>query len=48
VFDGAYVTGDVDQNYLDRLESLRNDEAQKKRRAARLAEGAVVGLHNDV
>ncbi|MEP1595521.1 MAG: amidophosphoribosyltransferase, partial [Halieaceae bacterium] len=48
VFDGNYVTGDVDQNYLDWVESLRNDEAQTKRREYLQAEGAVVGLHNDV
>ena len=47
VFDGKYVTGDVDQNYLDWVESLRNDEAQTKRREYLQAEGAVVGLHND-
>jgi amidophosphoribosyltransferase len=48
VFDGEYVTGDVDQNYLDRLDSLRNDEAQTQRRAALQEDGAVVGLHNDI
>jgi amidophosphoribosyltransferase len=48
VFNGEYVTGDVDQNYLDRVESLRNDEAQNERRGALEADGAVVGLHNDV
>ena len=48
VFDGEYVTGDVDQNYLDWVESLRNDEAQSERRAELQAEGTVVGLHNDV
>ena len=47
VFSGEYITGDVDQNYLDWVESLRNDEAQSKRRAAEAAEGAVVGLYND-
>lgn len=47
VFNGEYITGDVDQNYLDRVESLRNDEAQTLNRAAMQAEGAVVGLHND-
>ncbi len=47
VFDGEYITGDVDQNYLDRVHSLRNDEAQAQRRAELQAEGAVVGLHND-
>ena len=48
VFDGQYITGDVDQNYLDRIDSLRNDEAQSERRSALQAEGALVGLHNDV
>tara|TARA_B110000902_G_scaffold132278_1_gene153586 strand:- start:1259 stop:2602 length:1344 start_codon:yes stop_codon:yes gene_type:complete len=30
VFDGKYVTGDVDEAYLDNLESERNDQAQHK------------------
>ncbi|MAT93269.1 MAG: amidophosphoribosyltransferase [Halioglobus sp.] len=47
VFCGEYITGDVDQNYLDRVEQLRNDTAQTERRAQLQAEGAVVGLHND-
>ncbi|SJL82738.1 amidophosphoribosyltransferase [Vibrio palustris] len=28
VFNGEYVTGDVDQNYLEFLESMRNDDAK--------------------
>ena len=48
VFNGEYITGDVDQNYLDRVESLRNDDAQNERRAELQADGAVVVLHNDV
>ncbi len=47
VFDGEYVTGDVDREYLDRLESTRCDEAQNERRSAH-EEGTVVGLHNDI
>lgn len=47
VFNGDYVSGDVDKNYLDRIESLRNDDAQSEQRAAQQAAGAVVGLHND-
>ncbi|MCX2942973.1 amidophosphoribosyltransferase, partial [Rahnella perminowiae] len=31
VFDGVYVTKDVDQNYLEYLEALRNDDAQALR-----------------
>jgi amidophosphoribosyltransferase len=47
VFSGEYITGDVDQNYLDHVESLRNDEAQSQKRSALQEEGAVVGIHND-
>ena len=28
VFNGVYVTRDVDQQYLDYLDSLRNDDAK--------------------
>lgn len=31
VFDGNYVTGDIDQAYLDHLEVARNDAAKKER-----------------
>ena len=47
VFSGEYITGDVDQGYLDRIESLRNDEAQAEKRSALQEEGAVVGIHNN-
>ena len=47
VFSGEYITGDVDQPYLDRIEALRNDEAQSKNRSAAQEEGAVVGIHNN-
>ncbi|MCZ6830021.1 MAG: amidophosphoribosyltransferase [Gammaproteobacteria bacterium] len=48
VFNGEYITGDVDQNYLDRIDALRNDGAQSQRLAAALEEGTVIGLHNEV
>ncbi|MDZ7781830.1 MAG: amidophosphoribosyltransferase [Halioglobus sp.] len=47
VFNGEYITGDVDQNYLDRIDLLRNDESQTRRRAQQQAQSTVVGLHND-
>ncbi|SEG43661.1 amidophosphoribosyltransferase [Vibrio hangzhouensis] len=31
VFNGEYVTGDIDQAYLDYLDSLRNDDAKVQR-----------------
>jgi amidophosphoribosyltransferase len=49
VFDGKYVTGDVNQAYLDRLESTRNDKAKsnsKKGKSASSGNGEVIGLHN--
>jgi amidophosphoribosyltransferase len=30
VFDGVYVTGDVDQNYLDHIHELRNDASRQQ------------------
>jgi len=30
VFTGKYITGDVDKNYLDCLEAMRNDAAKRK------------------
>ena len=47
VFNGEYITGDIDQRYLDRQEFLRSDDAQNDRRVELQAEGGVVGLHND-
>lgn len=46
VFNGEYVTGDVDEHYLSRLEADRNDASQAQRNAA-VGEGALIGLHND-
>ncbi len=34
VFDGEYVTGDIDQEYLDNLARLRNDQAKAAREAS--------------
>ncbi|MEM6604959.1 MAG: amidophosphoribosyltransferase [Pseudomonadota bacterium] len=48
VFDGNYITGDVDANYLDTVDAQRNDEAQSQLRAAVEGDGVVVGLYNDV
>ena len=48
VFDGHYVTGDIDARYLEALDAERNDEAQAQLRLGLHGEGSVVGLHNDV
>lgn len=43
VFDGSYVTGDVNEAYLDRIEQARNDQAKTKGGAP----GAIIDLHNN-
>jgi amidophosphoribosyltransferase len=47
VFDGNYVTDDVDQTYLDRLAEKRSEKAQTKQRELDLDNSNVVGIHND-
>ncbi|MCB1668534.1 MAG: amidophosphoribosyltransferase [Porticoccaceae bacterium] len=47
VFDADYITGDVDQHYLDLLESKRNDSAKMKNSSASGDRSVdVLGLHN--
>jgi amidophosphoribosyltransferase len=49
VFDGRYVTGDIDDGYLSRLHNERNDANKKKtNQATRSADDSVVGLYNDI
>ena len=43
-FNGKYITGDIDQDYLEKLGALRNDGAKKAH--ATLAGGGI-DLHND-
>jgi len=42
-FDGFYITGDIDENYLSKLDSQRNDAAK----SSDDSEDAVIDLHND-
>lgn len=46
VFDGQYVTGDIDGDYLAALEALRNDASQGQLRSTD-DETPMVDLHND-
>ena len=47
VFNGDYVTGDVDTAYLERLHAARNDDSKARHEAAaRAGDSALVGLHN--
>jgi amidophosphoribosyltransferase len=48
VFDGNYITGDVDSDYLARIEALRNDAAKQKADPnAEPEKGQVIGIHNN-
>lgn len=42
VFDGQYVTGDVDEVYLNRIEQARNDASKAKTNAV----SAIIDLYN--
>ncbi|MDF1780615.1 MAG: amidophosphoribosyltransferase [Alcanivoracaceae bacterium] len=49
VFDGKYVAGNIDEAYLDRLQSSRSDAAKhtsNKERSQALADNEVMDLHN--
>jgi amidophosphoribosyltransferase len=43
VFNGEYVTGDIDQAYLDKIEALRNDDV----RETSDKENEVMDIHNN-
>lgn len=47
VFDGKYVTGDVDKSFLARLEIARNDNAKRLHEMRRTGSDDAVGLHNE-
>ena len=45
VFDGEYITGDIDEDYLERLSRDRNDTSKKHRQMIEGEQG-VIDLHN--
>jgi amidophosphoribosyltransferase len=47
VFDGDYITGDVDEAYLVRLESLRKDESKSSGGMVSDGENGIIDLYND-
>jgi amidophosphoribosyltransferase len=46
VFNGEYVTGDIDEVYLKRLERMRNDDAKKKKGSLQLLNDESIDLRN--
>lgn len=47
VFDGDYITGDIDHSFLERLEALRNDANKSQKNREILADNGILDLHND-
>jgi len=43
VFDGEYVTGDVDEAYLNRIDLARNDGSKAKSQAV----SEIIDLYNN-
>ncbi len=49
VFDGNYLTGDIDKTYLDYIESLRNDEAKQGKKDggnSKDSRASLIDMHN--
>src|SRR5690606_38486057 len=48
VFDGKYITGDVDKEYLDKIQAARQDSgSHRKKQLREKEEESPIGLHND-
>ena len=48
VFDGDYVTGDVDESYLNHIHAMRNDDAKHKNKVKKdNKKESVIGIHNN-
>ena len=48
VFDGKYITGDIDEVYLSRIEAQRNDSAKQKTDvSAETKKDSIIGIHNN-
>ncbi len=46
VFDGEYITGDIDETYLTRLSEVRSDRAKQSLTMEQADEPPVIELHN--
>jgi len=47
VFNGEYVTGDISEGYLERLEKARSDVKKNKQNVEEDDDESVIDLHND-
>ena len=46
VFDGDYITDDIDEEYLAVLSAVRNDRSKQRREIEEAADSAVIELYN--
>ena len=47
VFDGKYITGDIDAAYLSNLENQRSDAKKLQKSPGAMTENGIIDLHND-
>ncbi|MGQ7274796.1 amidophosphoribosyltransferase [Marinobacter sp. V034] len=47
VFDGKYITGDIDAAYLSNLENQRSDAKKLQKSPGATTENGIIDLHND-
>ena len=45
-FDGSYVTGDIDEDYLNNVSSIRNDAMKEKQERFLRDEAGALELHS--
>jgi amidophosphoribosyltransferase len=48
VFNGEYITGDVDEAYLAKLHAARSDASKASADTNPITSGSMVGLYNDL
>ena len=46
VFNGEYITGDINDGYLEQLEAARNDSAKKQKVTQLAVNSESIDLHN--
>ena len=46
MFDGDYVTGDIDETYLNALSAVRNDRSKQRRELDHAGDSTVIELYN--
>ena len=46
VFNGEYITGDINSGYLEKLEASRNDDAKNKKVSQLQINDESIDLHN--